>query len=186
DPTWSDFTYKGIFAPLVYRAARYVAGRGQLPGKTLITGQAAEISLGGAQWDRFSLQTPEQVEKRIRPEIRNGRYFFKIQDVQQEGFYRLLADGSLKFVWAANFDPAEIAQPPVEMKSLQQALGIEHIAKLPANVELEAALKRLRYGREIWKIFILIAFILILLEMLILRESNESKGGQEPIVQHQS
>ena len=184
NPDWSDITYKGIFVPLMNRAARYVAGRAELPGKVARAGEHVQVSLRGEKWKQFSLLTPWNTENRLIPKIRNDRYLLAIEQTPASGFYKLFADGELKFVLAVNFAPQEARQKPVDVSEVEKLFPENPVYRLPVNDELTTVLERLRFGKELWKLFLILALMLFIVETILFRESDESAKGGETVVAH--
>ncbi|MDQ7053842.1 MAG: BatA and WFA domain-containing protein [candidate division KSB1 bacterium] len=179
---WSDFPYKGIFAPLVHRAARYVAGRGELQAGFVIAGQPASIRLRGGPWKQFSIRTPDQRLFRVAPRVKEGGYLLTWERTRQTGFYDVLADSALKYVLGVNFQPQPVASDTDAIAELRHHFGEKNVVVLPARQDLLTALKRLRYGREIWKFFAILALLTLILETVLIHESKNEKGEKQHVV----
>lgn len=184
NPEWSDITFKGIFVPMVYRTARYVAAQAERPARAITAGETTQISLQGGKWKQFSLRTPQQTEDRLAPRIQSDRYVVTIEQTQQTGFYQLLADGEVKYVLAVNIPTDEVQQKPAPLEMLRSAFPNATVVSLPVDSELEGILQRLRYGKELWKVFLLVALGLYIIETLLSRESEETEGGETAFVRH--
>ncbi len=181
---WSDFPYKGIFAPLVHRTARYVAGRGELQGGLVTAGRPATIRLRGGPWKQFSIRDPEQRIYRVAPQVKEGAYVLTLDQTWKLGFYDVYADSVLKYVLAVNFPAAEQANLSDAISMLQQVFGEGRVVQLPATQDLSTALKRLRYGQEIWKLFAILALLMLILESLLIHESKDEKGEPQHVATH--
>jgi len=180
NPSWSDLTFKGIFAPLVNRAARYVAGNASAQGWDYLCGQRVEINLGSEQ-QQVSILTPGGSERRVRPEIRSGNSVLVLENTQQAGFYKALVDGREQAVLAINFDPQEMQLPKVDLASYRKRLGSDAVFELSATEELAAALQRLRYGKELWQFFLALALAGMIAEMIVFREKGAEQGEENSV-----
>ena len=174
DAEWSDLPFKGIFAPLVNRSIRYVAGQGGMPGREIFAGQPAQVSLAGENLQQFSVVTPDQSVQQIRPNIVNGRFAVSVDETRQTGFYTLMADGKVQYVWAVNFDAAELDTPPLPNETFREIYGENNVVVLDAETPMQAALQSWRYGSELWQLFFVLALIGLLAEMLLFRTKKES------------
>jgi hypothetical protein len=173
DADWSDIAFKGIFAPLVNRSVRYVAGQGGVPGKELLAGQQALASIAGENLAQFSVVSPDQASQRLRPKIVDGRYTVTVDNTRQTGFYKLLGDEKEKFIWAVNFDPLEMKTEPLQKETFQQLVGEKNVIMLSTNEPMHASLQAWRYGQELWQFFLWLALLGLLAEMLLFRAKGE-------------
>lgn len=173
DASWSDLAFKGLFAPLVNRAVRYVAGKGGLPGKEIYAGEPAEVRLTGSNATSFSIKTPAAGMLQVRPEIRDAGYFVSTRQTAETGFYDLLVNEREAYVWAVNFDPGELQQEPMAAGVLQNLVGRENLLRLDATVPVAEALTALRYGTELWQLCLALALLCLLAEMLLFRSRPE-------------
>lgn len=174
DAAWSDIAFKGIFAPLVNRSVRYVAGQGGIPGKELFAGQQALAGIASENLAQFSVISPDQASQRLRPKIVDGRYAVAVDNTQQTGFYKLLGDEKEKYVWAVNFDPLEMKTEPLQKETFQQLVGEKNVIMLSANEPMQASLQAWRYGQELWQFFLWLALLGLIAEMLLFRAKKEA------------
>ncbi len=174
DANWSDLTFKGIFAPLVNRSVRYVSEQGGSRGQEILTGETAATSLTGLNLQQFEVETPDKAVQRLRPQVKGGAYLVSLTETGDAGFYALAADQQTRFVWAANFDPAEPRQSEIDVEQLETIFGEENVLALPAEAPLASSIADLRFGTELWRLFLILALITALTEMLLFR----SKAGE--------
>lgn len=174
DAAWSDLPFKGIFAPLVNRSIRYVAGQGGMPGREIFAGQPAQVSLSGENLRQFSVIAPDESVQQVRPKIVGGRFSVQLGDTRQTGFYQLLADGEPQYVWAVNFDPAEFEAEPLAKETFQQIYGENSVVALPSEEPMQASLQSWRYGSELWQLFLILVLLGLLAEMLLFRAKKEA------------
>lgn len=174
-PAWGTLPFKGIFIPLVYRAVYFLSANesettprfagdelsfdvSRQPGKVLKlikTGGLNETISGG-----------EQI---------NGTLSYNKSDVT--GNYKLQVDGKTTGVYPVNHNPVEsdmkILQP-ADFKAYLERLHVAsamHIIKDPERSVQEV--KEARYGSELWKWFLILAFILAVTESLIARDAKK-------------
>lgn len=168
DPAWSDWPVKGIFAPLVNRCVSYLAGSSDLELKELRIGQPLQFvgTQESGNWE-LELATPDQRRVRVRPEIQQSNLVVRFDETVLPGIYQLINQNSILGQWAINFDPAETRIAPGAIN-----LPDEQYFEINANDNLTARIIDSRFGRELWKFFLLLALILMIIEMLLFREQR--------------
>lgn len=181
DPAWTDWPVKGIFAPLVNRCVSYLAGSSDLELQEFFVGQ--EINYIGNQqsgdWE-MEIATPDQRRVRVRPQIKQSNLLVQFDKTTQPGIYQLLNKTSEIGQWAVNFNPAEAVASPVSI----EPSGDQYI-QIEATDNLETRIINSRYGRELWKVFLLITLILIIIEMLLFWErKNPTEISPETIAEN--
>lgn len=179
DKDWSDLALRGVFVPLVNRGTRYLAGT---------TSQAREGLLIGAEIDHtpqsvdsgveMRIKKPDETEIKVKPEVAQGNYLIQYSETDQPGIYQLVNDKRVLAQWAVNPDPDESASESIEPKKVEEALQVEQAYVITDNAETAEILTQSRFGRELWKWFMVAALILIVLEMLLFREQAKSIGDK--------
>lgn len=172
DPEWSDFYRAGIFPPLMVRLAAYLSGTAAeteafafdigVPGTIQRLGMApttpAELSHDGE-----SLQ--------IIPQAIPAGFEYPIPPLSESGIYNLKQDDREVTLLAANI-PAyetEIGYQPIE--NPKQFWG-GRIARTVKSSSLSEIILESRFGRELWKTFLIFALILLVAEMFLGRSGK--------------
>lgn len=173
DPGWSDWALKGIFAPLVNRCVSYLAGASQLQADELLVGE--EIQFSGPQekqnWD-MKIQTPDNRSVKLRPTIKRNNVEIRFQHTEFPGIYQLYNHTDLIAQWAINVDPEESDVQALATGEIAQMEGQGTIFIIKKSDDLAAVVSSSRHGKELWKWCLLVALGLIILEMLLFRESS--------------
>jgi len=166
DPAWSDWPVKGIFAPLVNRCVSYLAGSSDLELKELRIGQPLQF-VGTQESENWELElaTPDQRRVRVRPEIQQSNLVVRFDETALPGVYQLVNQNRVLGQWAVNFDPAE-----TNIASVTTVLPDGQYFEIQADDNLAARIIDSRFGRELWKFFLSLALILMMIEMLLFRE----------------
>ena len=188
--SWSDFAVKGIFAPLVYRTASYVGTR-QPEELSLTTGDNLVITtrLRDAEpADAYAVRSPEGSDVTVAPVFlaASGMARFAAGVATEPGMYSLVrtrrSGATLLQMVPVHIPPAESDLRPASEEDLQRIWREEGID--PASVymlthgtAIEDAVRRSRYGIELWKHFLIATLILALVEMAVARESPGGRGG---------
>ncbi|MCI0514589.1 BatA domain-containing protein [candidate division KSB1 bacterium] len=173
DPNWSDWTVKGIFAPLINRSVNYLTGTSNLPDQELIVGN--EIQYTSSQVTNIlelELEKPDQRRIRVRPEVKGGNLVVQFSEVDMHGVYQLRHQATVLGQWAANVEPMESVLTPVADDTLQKVLGANNYREIKPHSNLTKTVNAARYGKELWQILVLLAFILLIIEMWLYRQKT--------------
>jgi hypothetical protein len=81
--------------------------------------------------------------------------------------------------WAVNPDPVESDFTPIDSRELEQIVGNGNIVSIQKEQALASIVTTSRYGRELWKYFIGIALLFLIIEMMLARESGEARKELE-------
>lgn len=175
DPNWSDLYLKGLFVPLMNRCVMYLAGHANRSDQQFLINQ--ELSTEGIGFDNLAaleIIKPDGQRIKVIPRISEGNYRVNFKDTDQAGIYSLQAADRLLAQWAVNPDPAESDFTPIDRKELEKIIGTDKFITIEPEQSLANIVTKSRYGRELWKHFIAAALLLLLIEMLLARESNKS------------
>jgi len=199
--SWSDFPFKGVFAPLIYRSVIYTSPR-QEKQASFIAGAEPSISLrnsyqqtageaeGGAR--RFAIISPDQTEELIQPVVRSvGSGFitstiFAPKMLSMPGFYEIKSGKTSVSVFAVNTDNRESDTRRISQDDLTKfwkvsGIDPDRVQSIKPGEGMQAAILRLRFGVELWKYCIILALLLALVEMAIARDSRKS-GANQPVL----
>ena len=180
DIRWSDLPQKGLFIPLLYRCMYYLSASESVAGDQLIIGKASDLRVGGvAESNRLKLIAPDEEE--IVPEQRNlfGASLLHIDaSLQLPGIYNVMSEDQLIRKVAMNLDVRESdlsTYNPDEAREVLGAMGEGSVRILdlsssdgPDHVLEE--LQKERTGVELWNVFLLLALIFMVIEMLVARQ----------------
>lgn len=176
---WSDFAFKGLFAPLTHRCISYMTqGRdnqreAQMVGEELVTNLRLPATA-------VEMELPNGDRRKVPVKIAGQNYQVRYAEAEQPGPYRLWqmtgevsSRGKLLQTWAVNFNPTEMKLPPLSETALQAALG-GAVAFISPEVDIVDAVRQARYGSELWQYFLAAAIIAMLVEMWLSRSGQVS------------
>ncbi|MFQ5636989.1 MAG: BatA domain-containing protein [bacterium] len=174
---WSDLPVRGLFVPLVNRAVTYLAGYASENDDDLTVGQVVSFSPEeSVNVTQLTLEAPDGTRHQIKPEITKGRYFVHFPETDLTGVYKLINESGEIAKWAVNYDPAEADHAAFEIDELRKTVGTEKVAEITQTQDIAEALKQSRFGRELWKYFAFAALVLIIAEMVFVREKAVLEG----------
>lgn len=167
DLDWSDLPYKAIFAPLIDRCVRYLtSGRDNFwTGKSI----GEELTHVAKEGGDFWVERPDGARIKVRPKIASDSVILKYNDTDIPGFYRFLVDKRPVAVFPVNLNPEESRLERIDLKNAAELLDGQVI---PPKVDIRNEVLKTRHGRELWRLLLILALSLILLEMLIARENT--------------
>jgi len=163
---WSDFPLKGLWVPFISRAVEYA-----------MTGQSSFIdSVAAGRKLLFDMdlqkpginlmvKTPDGRSFAILPEPKGNKFQAIFDKVDLPGTYRLMQDGELRKMKTVNIDRREF----IRESELDQYLKDfkEGFVKVISISEIGKEIKESRIGNELWRFFAIIAFILLVAEMVL-------------------
>lgn len=197
--SWSDFPVKGLFAPLLHRAALYLGARSESQ-QTFTVGDVLKLHArmrSSADRGSYSLRVPTGIDERITPRFVStaGIALFETPHATEAGIYELRRatqesaagqpnKGELVQAVAVNVDPAESDLRPVtedELSAFWSRVGVSPVqtTSLESADKIDATILEARFGVELWKYCVGLALTLAFLEMVIGRAAK-------PQYQHQS
>ncbi|HYF02289.1 MAG TPA: BatA and WFA domain-containing protein [Patescibacteria group bacterium] len=177
---WSNFPLTGLFPTLVYRSILYLTTREAL-GMQYVAGNAISFTLPKkyASGGNFKISDPAGVEFFRQAVSLPSGAVLSLGAVSQSGVYAVLApDGKPVTAFAVNPPASEsilvhFARSDF-MNLLKSRVGekthVEFIEE-PQNVVQSVA--RARIGTELWKVFVMLAVLCALAEMLVARNTRE-------------
>ena len=174
--TWSDLPVRGLFIPLLYRSIYYLSAGESVQGEQLIVGRAGELRLAGVpEGQSLRLVAPDGEE--VTPEQRSlfGAVLLQTDaSLRVPGIYDVQAGQTLVRRVALNLDSRESnlqTYPPdeaAERLAEQTGLPVRVLDPGPGSGGglLEAIVAE-RTGVELWNVFLLIALLCLIAEMLV-------------------
>lgn len=175
DPNWSDLYLKGLFVPLMNRCVMYLAGHAHRSDQQFLVDQELFTEIIGLDnLAALEMIKPDGKTLKVIPRVAAGKYRVNFAATDQAGIYSLKAGDRLVAQWAVNSDPAESDFTPIAQNELKQIIGSSNLITIAPEQSLIRTVTSSRYGRELWKHFIAAALLLLLVEMILARESKQS------------
>ncbi len=176
DVRWSDLPMRGLFIPLLYRSIYYLSSGESVQGEQLVVGQAGELRLTGiSETAPLRLVAPNGEE--ITPEQRSlfGAVLLQVDaSLRVPGIYEVRAGERLVRRVALNLDSREsnlqVYAPQEAARRLAEATGGKVRVLDPGVGGAEgviAGIQAERTGVELWNVFLLLALLFLVAEMLV-------------------
>ncbi len=173
-PQWSDLPVRGFFIPLLYRSVYYLSAGASVAGEQLVAGTPGELRVTGLPpGTSLRLVGPEGGE--VAPEQRSlfGATLVEVgRTLDEPGIYDVRAGERVVRRVAVNVDPAEsnlrTTTPDSAASALREVLGVPVRPLAGTDAEgVAETLRTQRAGTEIWNVFLGLALLLLLIEMLV-------------------
>jgi hypothetical protein len=170
-PPYSDLTGHAFFVPFIARVAEYLASDLSSFDLRLFCGDkiTRSITMKGSFSTSLELITPDSNSFSLPPEEEKGTLMLRPKPTDLPGIYRISYLGREIDRFAMNINPAECDLSAVDVDQLAAALGVTKYRLLNSNSDLAAAISQTRFGKELWQVFLWVAVIFLLLEMLLSR-----------------
>ena len=176
NPVWSDFPVRGLFIPVLYRAIFYLSASEATSGDQLLVGRPGEFRVSGVAADtRLSITSPDGED--FIPEQRNlfsATLVSVDEQVSEPGVYDVRSGSELVRRIAFNLPEEESRLTSVsgdEAKEILEERFRTPVAVLspePTGAQaLATELREARLGVELWNVFLAVALLLLLAEMVV-------------------
>lgn len=181
---WSDLPTRGLFVPLLYRSVYYLSAGASVTGEQLLAGQPGEVRVPGVPPDAaLRLVGPEGTERVPDQRTLFGATLLQTgAELRTPGVYDVRADGRLVRRFAVNVSPAESdlrTHPPDSAATLLQSALDVPVEVLSAETDEAVAetLRTRRAGTEIWNVFLGLALVFLVGEMLVASQWRPETAG---------
>lgn len=173
-PQYNDLAGHSFFVPFVSRIAEYLASGLSSYDMTLFSGQTItrSVELSGGIDSPVEMETPDSLRVTLPPEEQQGALVVRARPINRPGIYHLYFQGREIDRFAVNINPTECNLTAVDADQFADALGAPQAPLLEEDVALAGAVAELRFGKELWQVFLWVAAILMALEMLLSRSGR--------------
>jgi hypothetical protein len=178
----SDLVLHPFFVPFVNRTVEYLASDLSRLSEDFLVGSKIERELdpaligslrslqGGKE---IKLVDPENLETFVAPIVQKDRLIIKLQDADKPGIYEIKTKEGVVDRFAVNIDPKDSDPQKIEKSEIEKKLEGSSLFYIKPNDDIEKAILSSRYGKELWKPFLWIAFGLLALEMYLARSRKK-------------
>jgi hypothetical protein len=173
---WSSFPLKGVFAPLVNRAVYYLISE-TIDGREYIVGDELTISLADRAIQKLKVLKPGSREEVISIDTLNNRKVVKYNITGYKGIYKFLSNDDLIDYFSMNTDPGESIADYADEEMIEDYLskigfnGIYYF--IEADDDYNSIIYQARFGTELWRLFLLVALLLAIFEMIVAKNSKK-------------
>ncbi|MCB0731440.1 MAG: BatA and WFA domain-containing protein [Ignavibacteriae bacterium] len=169
---WNNFAIKGIFAPLISKIIYYLASSNS-NGNSYLTGESINIDVSKLIYPIIDVNLPGRIEKL---NLQNEKSTYNYYNTFINGSYKFFSNNNLFSFASVNINSKESNLLKIERDSLTQILNEifdENYLLIEPNSNYLETIKEAKFGTELWKPFLIIAFIIALFEMFIARSTKK-------------
>jgi len=189
---WNDFALRGLFVPLLHRMLILLA-TDESNTLTVFAGEIKEINMTkellNAKWEVYS---PSGKQILLIPDYNKEALI--IEHTKELGSYEIYADGEFYTAFSTQLDPHERPvytafstqldphERPVNRasgQSIVNAVGASRAQYISPGQNASAVLQDLRYGKALWRNFLIIAIVLLILETIIGRPNTKALKSED-------
>lgn len=175
--SWSTFPIKNIFAPLIIRSISYLNTNINSEEKWF-AGDEIDVNISKRKSSQIKVLKPDGITEFINLKDHSGNYL-KFKNSSRVGTYKFFTDSKLLDVKSINVNPLESNFETILMNEfVDQIKGSNNsVVNINPSDDYLAKITTARYGSELWKLFLIIALLLALIEMYISRSSKKDLSG---------
>lgn len=171
DLNWNDLPVRGLLVPLLHRILLLLA-TDEFNTKSVIAGESKFIQLDRELMNnQWSLETPSGKTILLIPDF--NRESLSIPYTNELGSFKVFADGLLYTSFSTQLSPKEYASNRMTNAEVLNILPSENTRWIEPEIDLVKELNTIRYGKSLWRYFLILAIIILILESLIGRVKPE-------------
>jgi len=172
-PVYTDLTAHAFFVPFVARMTEYLASRLSEYDVKIYTGSniVRSLAVKGSLDQAIEVSLPDSQVLKVPPMEGTGAVTYSPAPIELPGIYRAFFDKQEIDRFAVNIDPKECDLASSSFDQIAKAIGAKEYHVLQTGKPLQATIAELRFGKELWQIFLWIAALLILIELLLSRSA---------------
>ncbi len=175
DPAITDFIYKPLFAPLIFRTIGYLGVQSQIGREQLTVGDPLQYKLSAAHVHQdLVMHRPDRRMDSVYPVLTASGTWIQYPQTDVPGVYSLFADDEILGQWSLNIDTAESDLSRISEEKIKERYTMNIVF-----ADISAFINKLRFGRELWPFLLAAALLLLFIEMLIYKEKGETSVQKE-------
>ncbi len=159
---WNDFMLRGLLIPLMHKLL-ILGGTDEVNSLPVVLGEPKWIMLNGDEVrNEWKVQSPSGIKNLIVPDF--TKEGLKIAQTDELGVYNLYKNKVLFTSFATELHPNEVVSHRISVEEIDILLNGLEYKFLTASPGFVNIFKEVRHGKALWKIFLILAIILFLLE----------------------
>jgi len=168
--SWSDLPVRGLFVPLIYRAAHYLSASGSVQGQHLTVGESSTLRIPSVQ-GTVTIQMPDGSEYIPKQRQVFGARMIDLE-IETTGIGKVFVDNKAMHYVSVGLDPTEsrlaFMSPTEASQTLAQTLGTRvDLLEIESQHEIGDAMRVARVGVELWRHFLVLGLLLLIAEMIL-------------------
>jgi hypothetical protein len=167
DNRYSDLVNRPFMVILLNRSIEYLVSEPLNQRENIVSGTEVTRELSAQNARQFVLITPMNDTTQLSPAFRTGAVVFNLGRLQNPGIYKIIGDGTPIDVFAVNFPPEESETGYSDPAAVGKKVAGAKVIVLDYGANPRSLITSARFGTELWKLFLLIGFIFLMIEMAV-------------------
>ncbi len=176
DNAYTDLSAHPLMVVMLNRTVEYLVSEPLNQRELLFAGDDVTRTLTALTEKRFALVTPQGDTSQLSPSMQAGDVIFNLGRLQEPGIYRILGDDKPVDLFAVNFPPEESTLEYLPVEKLTEKIPGARLIPLEENADAATVIASARFGKELWKPFVFLGFIFLLLEMAVAKSGKQPKA----------
>jgi hypothetical protein len=172
---WSDFPVKSIFAPLMYKSVVYLSAEDRSEAE-YIAGEPLNINISLRTLPIIKIVRPDRTEDLINLNG-NDPDFLNYNKTYLSGNYKIYSGSDLLETISVNTYPFESNVNYISDDEFEEYLEEINFKgsyiKITKDEDPVTLILQARFGSELWRYFLMAAFLLALIEMTVARSAKK-------------
>ncbi len=164
---YTDIVFRPLLVILLNRSVEYLVSEPLSQREQILAGSEVSRELGPQSARSFVMVTPLGDSVQVSPSARAGAVVFNLGVLDQPGIYQIFGDRNLVDLFAVNFPPEESEELYTDSDAVGGKIAGARIVILDYDANAAELIESARFGTELWKLFLLLGFILLLIEMAV-------------------
>jgi hypothetical protein len=167
DSRYSDLTNRPFMVILLNRSVEYLVSEPLNQRESIVSGTEVTRELGASNARQFVLVSPGNDTTQLSPAFRTGAVVLNLGRLQHPGIYKIIGDAATVDVFAVNFPDEESETTYGNPADVGKKIVGAKVIVLDYNVDPKPSITSARFGTELWKLFLLVGFLLLMIEMAV-------------------
>lgn len=173
--SWNDFPLKSLFAPLINKIVYYASIK--LKDENYITGNELNVDISKTNLSLIKVAKPVNIVEYIKKDSLQNQNVMTYKNTNKKGVYKFFSNDKLLDYFDVNIDPRESEQEKFSIEDFKEYLKTINFRGKIYDIKQDDSLSKViydsRFGTELWKYFLMVALILLILESLIARNTKK-------------
>ena len=172
DLKWNDFTMKGLLIPLIHRLL-ILSATNELNTQLIEVNEPKIISLTKELINKkWSIKLPSGRKILVIPEYSNEVIVF--EETTELGSYEVFADDIFFTAFSTKLSNKESPKNRASYDKINSVIGNNNLVWIEDEMEIQDTIESQRHGILLWRLFLIIAIILFLLESYLSKPNPNS------------
>jgi hypothetical protein len=172
----NNFPMKGFYAPLMNKLTLICASK-MKERETVVAGQNITVDISNHTVPQIKIIKPSGALEFINTDSLSNKNYLSYNHADETGTYKYFSGGNFLDYASINHDPRESVTERLDasdFKDYLKRISFDgKVFEIPSGDDFTNVIYQSRFGTELWKYFLVAAFILAMIESLVARNSKK-------------